>query len=215
MFFTFIIVIIAIIFMGTNRGVSCWFVFDGCRRDDFFPRCRLHMHYDAKSFLSCSPNHFHCLKKYEGKSDPPSIEAAKKGDLESMRILASAGHNVAKIVVNRYGETPLHHVAFGSDNVAFAKFLLSNTHNKSSLLNAKTNSGITALHWAVQTNHYKLVAFLLASGADHTAKTQYGNTALDVAVAMQSVESVNILKKRYNCLKTGGSGEGKRDVSQI
>ena len=155
------------------------------------------------------------LKKYEGKSDPPSIEAAKKGDLESMRILASAGHNVAKIVVNRYGETPLHHVAFGSDNVAFAKFLLSNTHNKSSLLNAKTNSGITALHWAAQTNHYKLVAFLLASGADHTAKTQYGNTALDVAVAMESVESVNILKKRYNCLKTGGSGEGKRDVSQI
>jgi len=62
-------------------------------------------------------------------------------------------------------------------------------------VNAKNNSGETALVWASHNGHAKVVKALLAARADVNAKANDGRTALKIARAAGYTRTVNLLRQ--------------------
>lgn len=52
----------------------------------------------------------------------------------------------------------------------------------------------TALHWAVAMGHANTVAALLQAGADVTARTAFGRSPLDLAVAADDTTIADLLR---------------------
>jgi hypothetical protein len=95
-------------------------------------------------------------------SEYPLHEAAIKGDLDQVRILVQAGHDIDK---QRDGLTPLHFAcARGHFNVV--EYLIEHDAD----VNAKSSSMRTPLHYATENGHAGVVEMLLARGANPNPK---------------------------------------------
>lgn len=93
--------------------------------------------------------------------------AARVGDLESTKLLLEAGANADDVAP--YGTSVLV-LASHSGHSALARFLLDNRADPN-----LAGAGYTALHVAIVRHDQKLVADLLAAGADPNARVQRGS----------------------------------------
>ena len=106
-------------------------------------------------------------------------QAIRQNDLEALRALAAGNELHAK---DTLGQTPLMLAsAFGSVD-AVGLLLKQGADARAS------NSGVTALHWAV-TNFQK-TSLLLGAGADVNVATQLGRTPLIIAASAQGTAPV-------------------------
>jgi ankyrin repeat protein len=107
-------------------------------------------------------------------------QAIRQNDLEALRALAAGGEVNAR---DSLGQTPLMLAsAFGS--VDAVGLLLKQGADA----RAASNSGVTALHWAV-TNFQK-TGLLLGAGADINVTTQLGRTPLIIAASAHGTAPV-------------------------
>ncbi len=105
----------------------------------------------------------------------PLHEAARKGDIEKVKVLLSAGANVN--ARDERGSTPLRWAALW-DHTKTVKILLKAGAN----VNAKTNHhGWTLLHWETYGGETEMVKLLVEAGADVNARTNGRWTPLDLA----------------------------------
>ena len=81
-------------------------------------------------------------------------------------------------------------IAAGDGNMAQVNQYLNNGAN----VNFQDHNGNTALHLAVQNNHFDIIKFLLERGASMTIQNQAGNTALDIAIQQGNNEIINYLR---------------------
>jgi ankyrin repeat protein len=134
------------------------------------------------------------------------MRAALAGDLEVMQLLLDAGANPAVVTAEREGHeytdlcytatpsgrsTPLMIAAGvgwrpgitrGREADAIEAIKLIRAHDQTADINAANQAGDTPLHGAVMRGAPKIVEFLVAQGADLTAKNDYGWTPLDIAM---------------------------------
>jgi len=106
-----------------------------------------------------------------------------EGVLASMDLLVKAGANVnarsvtdRSLVAGRGGAG-----AFGAGESVGARIAQQNAHRGSQMPSAKAVPNQTALHGAAEHGFDKFIEFLVANGADLTAKDASGRTPLDVA----------------------------------
>lgn len=97
----------------------------------------------------------------------PILFAARVGNLESTKLLLKFGANVNDVAP--YGTSALV-LASHSGHSPLAKYLLDNGANPN-----LAGAGYSALHVAIVRHDQKLVADLLAAGADPNAKVQNGS----------------------------------------
>ena len=62
-------------------------------------------------------------------------------------------------------------------------------------VNAKDDSNITPLLWAINNSHKEIVELLITKGADVNAKTDGGQTPLDSANREDKTETADLLRK--------------------
>eukprot|EP00961_Rhodomonas_salina_P238763 3226936-Rhodomonas_salina.1 len=108
--------------------------------------------------------------------------AAKKGDLEDVKILLEAG---AADVRSGDGKTPLHFVA-AEGHAEVARVLVGAGTDKET----KDKDGGTPLHFAAFEGHAEVARVLLEAGADTEAKDKNGDTPLHDAALAGYVEMV-------------------------
>jgi len=120
----------------------------------------------------------------KGAGDQSLIDAAAKGDLDTVKALLDSGVNInAKEEVT--GFTPLIAAAYHGD-LDTVEFLLE----KGADVNAKTSRGVTALIAAsIDENNTEIAKLLLDKGADVNAKTKSGKTALQFSSFMEEFVS--------------------------
>ena len=80
-------------------------------------------------------------------------------------------------------------IAAGDGNMAQVNQYLNNGAN----VNFQDHNGNTALHLAVENNHFDIIKLLLERGASMTIQNQAGNTALDIAIQQGNNEIINYL----------------------
>ena len=68
-------------------------------------------------------------------------------------------------------------------------------------VNAKTDYGMTPLHFAAYSGHKEIAELLIAEGADVNAKNDNGWTPLDRAIQLNRTETADLLRKHGG--KTG------------
>ena len=99
----------------------------------------------------------------------------------------------------RNGVTPLHTAALkGYSDIA--KVLIAN----GARVNAKTNDGFTALHWA---STREMAELLIAEGADCNAKADAGVTPLHWAASVDRAEVVEVLLSKGASINSATSAE--------
>ena len=108
-----------------------------------------------------------------GKIEAVQAEIDKGSDINAReKILGSRG------VYNKvYGQTPLMHAASGSYPNPALELLLDN----GAQVNARDDSGVTALMEAANFNRSGAVKLLLDRGAQVNARSNYGLTPLTIA----------------------------------
>jgi len=111
----------------------------------------------------------------------------KKYDVSSKLIASGANVNSSNMI----GSTPLHHAAHAGD-IEGAKMLLS---NKAATNNVTNVEKATSLHWACGSGHLEVVKLLVEHGADVTATTIQGKTALDIAIRAGNADIAIYLKQ--------------------
>jgi ankyrin repeat protein len=90
--------------------------------------------------------------------------------------------------VDAYGRIPLHYAALDGDLAALIRLLESN-----SSVDAQDDNGWTALNFAAQDGHLKIVEELLKRGANPNLVNSHGNGPLWVAI-MKSREDLSLIK---------------------
>jgi ankyrin repeat protein len=127
-----------------------------------------------------------------GAGTTPLMRAAKNGDSEAMKVLLAAGADPSMAQPN--GTTVLMLAAgvgrglgvfakdYGTeaDLLGAVELLLDKKVN----VNAATNNGMTALHFAAQAGLDTVVAALAKAGATLDAKDKNGRTPVDVALGV-------------------------------
>lgn len=115
------------------------------------------------------------------------IQAAKKGDIDSVEASLGAGADVnAK---NRLGQTALM-LAARNAHTKIVRALLDNGAE----VNAEDGDGHTALIYAAGHGDIEVIQTLLAEGADVNVKGKDGDTAFRTAVRSGRTEVVRLLK---------------------
>ena len=112
-----------------------------------------------------------------------------KLNFEKIKVMLDSG--LVDNAKNEYGETPLHLVAGGRNDLNLAKLLL----DRGADVNAKNDDGHTPLHYACEdySDDYEFVKLLLDRGADVRAKTNGDSTPIDMA----DTEEMKTLLKKY------------------
>ncbi len=119
-------------------------------------------------------------------------DAAAENNLDDLTLLLDAKTDTEERIA---GETPLM-LASKNGHVDAVKLLL----DRGAQINARnpetpdSKRGMTALMLAAQQGHDEVVRMLLEHGADATVKTQFGQTALDLAVRAKREKTVRLLK---------------------
>lgn len=108
--------------------------------------------------------------------------AAVFGNIGAVKILVKQGANVD--ARDNYDSTPLIAAAEFRGNEHVIHFLLTNDIAKSNI-NAITNLGVTALHFAVQKDQIENARVLLEQGADLTIRDANGRRAVDAIVSQK------------------------------
>lgn len=121
------------------------------------------------------------------------FEAAEDGDLEKVKKLVNANHDLVNSKDNDggpglYRETALH-MAACYDRMDIAKFLLANKAD----VNARDGGGRTPLNGAALAGHNDVAELLLANGADVNAKGNDGETPLHAAARNGRTDVVKLL----------------------
>jgi ankyrin repeat protein len=131
--------------------------------------------------------------------------ATRRGDQLIVEILLALGANSA--LRDPDGFAPLH-IAADRGNVSMAQLLLARDTRSRALINTPARDGRTPLHLAAlaafptpdppgapSPDYPRVVEILLAAGADRNARTNMGETPLDVAVRFGRSETAQVLRQ--------------------
>lgn len=118
----------------------------------------------------------------------PLHMAATKGSLDLTKLLLKSGADVA--AVDSLRRTALHW-ATRCVSPAVLECLLA--HSFKILVNARDDEQLTALHWAVISNHPDHVRLLVTNQADPAIGDGEGRTPLHYAVSKNAIECIQIL----------------------
>lgn len=105
-------------------------------------------------------------------------EAAKRGDLDAVKALASKDPYLKDL--DSYGYTALHHAA-ESGCLALVEYLIDEGGFTRAWINAWSYYGGTALHRAARNGHLDIVKCLVAHGAEREALDGMWHTASELA----------------------------------
>ena len=114
--------------------------------------------------------------------------------------------------VDEYGRIPLHYSAVDGDFDALVRLLESG-----SPIDAQDDNGWTALHFATQDSHSRLVEELLRRGANPNLVNSYGNSPLWVGI-MKARGDFTIVKRLLAAGadpdRKNASGRSPRDIAK-
>jgi len=113
------------------------------------------------------------------EGDPPLLFAAMTGRGDAVQVLVEAGADAT--VKDTAGRTLLHLAVQALDSGG-ATGTLGPLIAGGINVNAKTEAGFTALHFAARNGHVRAAELLLAAGADMNAQTPAGQAPLHFAV---------------------------------
>jgi ankyrin repeat protein len=119
------------------------------------------------------------------------ITAAKKGDLESVRMLVARDRSLID-ATDKHGSTPLHCAAW-KGNARMVEELLELGANIDAQ-NENDHYGTTALHAAAHGNRAGVVAVLLAYGADRNVTNRQGRTPLEETAIHNATAAAKLLR---------------------
>jgi ankyrin repeat protein len=135
-------------------------------------------------------------------SDQPVVDAARRGDVQTIRVLIAQNVNVN--VPQPDGATALHWAAYRGDVEAVELLVAAGAK-----VNAANEYGATPLFLACQNSNAQVVSRLLAAGADANAALPEGETLLMTAAQSGSVEVVNALMARGAAIDARESNMGQ------
>lgn len=128
------------------------------------------------------------FRKVESSVDPSSgLAMARRGDLEGLRGLVSAGWDAGEMA-DKHGLTALQWAA-GEGHLVVVEYLLNAGVN----VNRGSKEGRTPLMWACRNGHLRVAKLLLASGGDVRAVTKKGVSCLHWAVWGGSMQTLRWL----------------------
>ena len=113
------------------------------------------------------------------KELPAGLQAARDGDMTSLRALVAGGCWSAHDVVDRHGSTALHYAA-GSGQMAVCEYLVDELNVLPT--QAQSKDGRTALHWAARNGRGDVCRWLISRGVDPDVGTRDGTRPLHWAV---------------------------------
>ncbi|HSW45942.1 MAG TPA: ankyrin repeat domain-containing protein, partial [Phycisphaerae bacterium] len=104
--------------------------------------------------------------------DNPLLEAARKGDLETVKKLVLSGSPM--LVNDLQGVTPVHWAAL-EGHLDVVRFLIDEMKMKP---DERNREGVTPVHWAAFGGHRNVVDYLVSKGADVDVEDNEGRTPL-------------------------------------
>ena len=114
--------------------------------------------------------------------------AAQKGHRDAVRTLIVLGSNPA--ATSKRGRTALH---LACSDQADAGVVRALTETAPGTIDARDETGWTALHWACSKTHTESMRVLLSAGADARATTEDGTTALHWASRLGDAQAIELL----------------------
>lgn len=117
--------------------------------------------------------------------------AAESGNIEIIQVVLENGGLFKKDI---FGKTPLHDAVLNGKLDALK--WLKNKINLS--LHSKTNDGYTCLHLAATRFNIDLIKYLIKSGLDVNALTNFYDTPLHFAVRHKNYEAISLLLKNMS-----------------
>ncbi|CAL52747.1 Ankyrin repeat [Ostreococcus tauri] len=132
----------------------------------------------------------------------PGLESARRGDLESLRVLVRDGWDpTSTSAVDRHGSNALLWAA-GGGHVECVKFLIESCGmdpEKAVQNGRRSYAGRSALHWAARNGHIDVVKYLLSRGVDVDSKTSDGSTAFAWACWQGHINVMRYLVEQARC----------------
>ncbi len=124
-------------------------------------------------------------KNYYNHFNSPVHLAAKKGDLEVLKMLVTHGASICEDALFR--GTPLH-TAASCGQLEIVKYIISQEVD----VNISASAGATALHFAAKAGHLNVIIYLLSVGANIESRSSY-STPIFWAVIGNHIEVVKLL----------------------
>lgn len=124
-------------------------------------------------------------------------------DFEIIELLVKSGTNVN--IRNIYGESAL--ILAGGRDPKVSKLLLEN----GAMLNAQSNSGVTALHMALFRKNKKTAIFLIESGCNINLLSNSDKLPIDIVWEFNSLEDIQDI---INVMKKHNPEEFKNDFNE-
>jgi ankyrin repeat protein len=138
----------------------------------------------------------HLVNMADGQGNSSAHWAAKRGDLEILRLLGERGADFTTETLGDAKMMPIHWAA-SDGKIGALRFLLS---ERGVDINAQDGNRCTAVIIAAQHDQAAAVAFLVKNGADMGICDKNGDTALHWAAYKGLVEIVGLLA--YSCPQT-------------